>query len=268
MTPTHGLLGVLGVGLFALVLASCNDDGRTLRPATPEQNASVSTVAPPTTLEPGFDNPVDQGIDIGDDGVFDTTTLPVLETSPPLSEATVAPIASSDLPDATFDTPIGSSDLPPGSGGDIGGDEAVLVGPWAQDMPIEAKYTCSDDNNSPPLTWSAAPEGTIEIGISMTDTDAPGFIHWVMAGIDPSVTSLAEAEVPEGAIVGKNSVGGDGYYGPCPPVGVGEHHYVITVHYLAQMTELTTGALAEDLLAAIDDATFNGASLVGTYART
>lgn len=41
----------------ALVLTACNDDGRELRPAGPNQTASVSTTAPPTTLDPaqGFD---------------------------------------------------------------------------------------------------------------------------------------------------------------------------------------------------------------------
>lgn len=36
----------------ALLLTACNDDGRELRPPRPDQTASVSTVAPPTTLDP------------------------------------------------------------------------------------------------------------------------------------------------------------------------------------------------------------------------
>jgi Raf kinase inhibitor-like YbhB/YbcL family protein len=36
----------------ALVLTACNDDGRVLRPAGPNQTASVSTTAPPSTIDP------------------------------------------------------------------------------------------------------------------------------------------------------------------------------------------------------------------------
>ena len=270
-----GKLVAVGVGM--LVLAACNDDGRTLRPARPDQNASVSTLGEPTTLEPTFDNGdnggIDDGGDLGGSQVATFDTLPLGQTAPPTVDGVATTMAgatgdSSDLPGVSDVAPIGSSDLPAGSGGAVGGDEAVLTGPFAQDEPIPAKYTCDDDNNSPPLTWSHAPEGTIEIGISMIDNDAPGFIHWVMAGIDPDVTSLDEAEVPEGAIVGQSSVGGDGYYGPCPPTTGSVHHYVFTVHFLAQQTELSSGAAAVDLLAAIDGATFGGASLVGTYSRT
>jgi len=265
------LTGLAGLAVLALALAACNDDGRTLRPATPEQNASVSTLAPPTTVDPAL---VDGGI-----GSFDT--LAVEPTVAPTLDSTATTIAGQTPSDGSSDValvtdaagndpadPSNSADLPAGSGGDVGGDEAVLTGPFAQDAPIDQRYTCDDDNSSPPLTWSLAPKGTIEVAISMTDTDAPGFIHWVMAGLDPSRTSLTEAEVPVDAIVGKNSTGGNGYYGPCPPVGGAAHHYVFTVHFLAQQTELSTGAEAADLLAAIDGATFNGASLVGTYART
>jgi Raf kinase inhibitor-like YbhB/YbcL family protein len=262
-------LAIGAVVLTALAggaLTSCNDDGRTLREPRPDQVGSVSSLAPPTTLEPT----VDDGGASADGAVFDT--LPAEQTIVPTSDPTAitmapAPIDTSDLPAVTDLGPIVSSDLPAGTGDDIGGDEAVLTGPFAQDEPIDPKYTCTDDNNSPPLAWSQAPEGTVEIAVSLTDTDAPGFIHWVMAGIDPGVTSLDEAEVPEGAIVGKSSVGGDGYYGPCPPVGGGTHHYVFTVHFLMQQTELTTGAEGADLLAVVDGATFNGASLVGTYER-
>jgi len=267
-------------------LTSCNDDGRTLRPARPDQVGSVSSLAAPTTQDPAL---VDGGLDGAiDEGASEFDTLPLEQTLAPTSAPvgeTVDPGAggavdpsldgvpgSADVPlvsgDPVDGSPIGSSDLPAGPGDDIGGDETVLIGPWAQGEAIDPNYTCDgDDNVSPPLTWSIPPEGTVEIAVSMIDQDADGFIHWVMAGIDPSVTSLEEAEVPEGAIVGRNSIGAAGYYGPCPPEGSGTHRYVFTVHYLMQATELTTGAPAEDLLAVVDGATFGGASLVGTFAR-
>ena len=87
----------------------------------------------------------------------------------------------------------------------------------------------------------------------MTDTDAPGFVHWVVAGLDPATTSLGEGAVPEDAIVALNSAGGLGYTGPCPPAGGGVHRYVVSVHFLATATEIESGALGEDLLAVVED---------------
>jgi Raf kinase inhibitor-like YbhB/YbcL family protein len=43
---------VLTAGLVGL--AACNDDGRTLRPARPDQNATVSSLAAPTTTDGAF----------------------------------------------------------------------------------------------------------------------------------------------------------------------------------------------------------------------
>lgn len=63
----------LVVAASAFLLTACNDDGRELRPAGPNQTASVSTVAPPTTLDPA------QGID----------TLPA-ETIAPAPELTLS----------------------------------------------------------------------------------------------------------------------------------------------------------------------------------
>jgi hypothetical protein len=53
------------------------------------------------------------------------------------------------------------------------------------------------------------------------DPDAPGgtFIHWIMWRIDPGQSSLAEREVPAGAVQGTNDFGRLGYGGPCPPPG-------------------------------------------------
>jgi phosphatidylethanolamine-binding protein (PEBP) family uncharacterized protein len=100
----------------------------------------------------------------------------------------------------------------------------------------------------------------------MTDLDLPGFVHWVMAGIDPMSTGLGEGEVPEFASVGVNSMGRTAYSGPCPPVGE-THRYQVTVYLLAQRTELGDGAAGADLLAAVQGSAFMTGQVTGVYSR-
>src|SRR4051794_39923037 len=46
-------------------------------------------------------------------------------------------------------------------------------------IPIE--HTCDGAGVSPPLAWGSIPEGTVELVVTVTDPDANGFVHWVLA---------------------------------------------------------------------------------------
>jgi hypothetical protein len=201
-----------------LVAAGCNDDGRTLRPARPDQTESVSTTVMPTVAETG-------GLDL---------------TLPPTMPPTAAPTSAA----AGF----------------------TVTAPWADEFAIDSRYTCDGPDVAPALTWDAAPAGTQEIAVAMTDLDLPGFVHWVMAGIDPRSTGLGEGEVPEVASVGVNGMGRTAYSGPCTPAGQ-THRYQITVYLLAQRTELGDGAAGADLLAAVQGSAFMTAQVTGVYSR-
>ena len=89
----------------------------------------------------------------------------------------------------------------------------------------------------------------------------------MIAGFDPGAISLAEGEVPIGAIEATNSFGDVGWGGPCPPVGDGPHQYRFTLHALAQQIELGDGAPADEMMPYLDDLTIATAELTGTYAR-
>jgi Raf kinase inhibitor-like YbhB/YbcL family protein len=120
---------------------------------------------------------------------------------------------------------------------------------------------------SPALNWSAGPEGTVEIAITMVDLDAPDFVHWAIAGIDPLATSLGEGVVPQYSMQGINGTGQPGYTGPCPPAGE-THQYRITVHYLSEQTELGDGAPGADLITSIEASTLASATTTGTYSQS
>ena len=236
----RSMLALATASLVAVsVLASCNDDGRTMRPARPDQDASVSTTAPPT------DPPIPVGEEIGadvddglDDGLGAFTTVGV--------PSTVAGGGGVATTVAAFPT------------------AAVLPAPWEDGGAIDPRYTCDGENVSPALTWTAPPEGTVEIAIAVTDDDAPEVVLWTLAALDPLSTALGEGRVPEFAIQGVNSDAVLGYSGPCPPEGE-VHTYRFTVFFLGQQTELPDGSPGVDLLGAMRASAFDSASVTGTY---
>lgn len=204
------------IPVLTMVVAACNDDGRVLREAKPDQTQSISTTVAPDTV-------------VVDDGSSDSLASP-------------------------------SSTLP------LSDEEYTVTAPWDAGTAIDPRYTCNGDNLSPALSWSVAPAGTVEIAISLTDIDAPGFVHWVIAGISPEQIALAEDTVPVGAYQAVNGAGAVGYTGPCPPAG-SAHTYVLTVHYLGSQTNLTDGVAAEELLDGISVAEIASAEVDGTFSR-
>jgi Raf kinase inhibitor-like YbhB/YbcL family protein len=142
----------------------------------------------------------------------------------------------------------------------------TLTAPWRDGAEIDARYTCDGTNVSPALSWSAAPEGTVEIAITLSDLDVPGFVHWAIAGIAPTAVTLAEDTVPLGAYEAANSLGDTGYTGPCPPAGT-QHLYLVTVHYLGDVTGLGDGAPGLDMVEAIEAAEIARAEVSGIFSR-
>jgi phosphatidylethanolamine-binding protein (PEBP) family uncharacterized protein len=56
----------------------------------------------------------------------------------------------------------------------------------------------------------------VELAVLCQDPDAPSgtFTHWVLAGLEPTATGLAEGERPATAVEGRNDLGEEGYSGP------------------------------------------------------
>jgi Raf kinase inhibitor-like YbhB/YbcL family protein len=235
-------LVALPIALVALtvVAAGCRHDGREMRPALPSQNGSVSTSAAPTT----------QVESTGDGAFFGTVGT---DDTVGTDESTTDSSTTTTTTTTTTSTTTSVLAL-------------TITAPWRDGAPIDARYTCKGANVAPALSWTAAPEGTQEIAITMIDQDAT-FDHWALTGIAPDVISLAENQVPAGAAAALNGAAAAGYTGPCPPTGA-THTYRITVHYLNRALLLVSGGAAADARTAIDAATIASAQVTGTFTGT
>lgn len=167
--------------------------------------------------------------------------------------------------DPELDNPSIDDTFPPLEESSTGGLYSLTT-PWSDGGPIDARFTCDDLNLAPALSWSPAPLGTAEIALTLEDLDAPTFVHWVIAGISPEATEIAENTVPIGAYEASNSVGAIGYTGPCPPAG-STHTYLMTVHYLGIASGLVNGVPGAELYARIATVEVASAEVAGTFSR-
>jgi Raf kinase inhibitor-like YbhB/YbcL family protein len=154
----------------------------------------------------------------------------------------------------------------PAQGGTLASVLTLTSTAFSNGSAIPVELTCDGAGESPPLSWGAVPEGTVEIVVTVIDPDARGFVHWVMAGVDPTVQALGQGGVPEGVAQAQNSGGSIGWTGPCPPKGT-PHHYVFTLYALKSASGITNGMPAADALAALAKLKAQTAVLTGSYQR-
>ena len=128
---------------------------------------------------------------------------------------------------------------------------------------IPGRYTCDGDDVSPPLAWTAAPEGTAGLALIVDDPDARGWIHWVVADIPADEMSVDENESP--GTDGRNDFGRTGWGGPCPPSG--SHRYVFEVFALSERLDLPAGFSADELRAAMAGKVLASGRLSASYRR-
>jgi Raf kinase inhibitor-like YbhB/YbcL family protein len=118
----------------------------------------------------------------------------------------------------------------------------------AEGKPIDVRFTCDGEDVAPALAWKGVPGEAKQLALALEDPDAPGgtFTHWLVYGLDPSVSGLP---APASAREGENDFDDTGYRGPCPPEG-DEHDYVFRLFALDAPIDLEAGADR----AAFDDA--------------
>jgi Raf kinase inhibitor-like YbhB/YbcL family protein len=132
---------------------------------------------------------------------------------------------------------------------------------------------CPGKNVSPQLRWSNAPDGTKSFAILMYDIDGQygaGVSHWVAYDIPATVHELSEGEGTAGS---NNFVGGTGtrgnaaYIGPCPPLGDGPHHYLITVMALDLDPTLKPGLARDQFFTETKGHLLSSSTIGGLFAR-
>lgn len=179
----------------------------------------------------------------------------------PPPATTVAPPPTSDpAGDPSVDPSVDPSALP--------AEQALqLVTPWRDGAQVPERYTCQGDDVSPALTWTAVPPDAVELAVTVTDLDAPDFVHWVVFGIPVGTTGLVEGAAPDGASEWPNGSGTGRYTGPCPPAGE-EHRYLFTVHALNQQVEPADEMSANEIIEILNLTSIDQSSVSGTFARS
>ena len=137
---------------------------------------------------------------------------------------------------------------------------------FADGEPIPPRYSCDGDDVSPPLEWTAPPEGTVGLALCLDDPDAGRypFTHWLAWGFAAAAGSLGDGEAAPAE--GRNDFGAPGYRGPCPPPGK-PHRYVFTLYALDAVPELGPSDRRLSFDDAVKDHVLDTAVLTGTFGR-
>lgn len=143
--------------------------------------------------------------------------------------------------------------------------------------PIPLKFAVEGVNISPPLSWTAGPQGTKSYAIIMEDPDVaqnPPFVHWLLFDLPADTLSLPkgipplpELAKPAGALQGKNDRGSIGYVGPNPPPADATHRYYFQVFALDKKLNLPVGATREELIEAMQGHVLSNGHYIGLYDR-
>ncbi len=137
---------------------------------------------------------------------------------------------------------------------------------FADGSEIPERYTCDGDDLSPPLAWTAPPDGTHALALCVDDPDAGRypFTHWLAWGFVAGAGGLEEGEAAPDE--GRNDFGAPGWRGPCPPPGK-PHRYVFRLHALDAEPALGPSDRRLSFDRAVDVHVLATAELTGTYGR-
>ena len=131
---------------------------------------------------------------------------------------------------------------------------------------IPKKYSYSDENVSPPLTFDLVPDGTKSLALICHDPDAPipgGFTHWVLWNIPADCKGIDEGQVVEGTKEGLTDWGKNTWGGPMPPSGT--HHYEFYLYALDDILQIPANSNKTLLEKALGSHIIEKAKLTGLF---
>jgi hypothetical protein len=130
--------------------------------------------------------------------------------------------------------------------------------------------------NSPPLAWINAPEGTVSFVLLLHDLEGAlnkrtdDITHWLVYNIPGTATGMTEgvqplAQLPDGSVQALNQRKVTGYLGPGAR-GI-YHHYTFELYALDTKLTLPVDASRADVFNAIQGHILGKAVLVSRYKR-
>lgn len=144
---------------------------------------------------------------------------------------------------------------------------------FQQGQVIPIQLTCSGQDLSPELSWSAPPLETHTLALVMDDPDAPKGIwqHWLVYNIPGNIRSLSSAQpqnesLENSALQGLNDFKHLGYNGPCPPQGQ-NHRYFFRLYALNTRLDIAAGASRDELEQAMQGHILAQGELMGQFLR-
>jgi Raf kinase inhibitor-like YbhB/YbcL family protein len=137
-----------------------------------------------------------------------------------------------------------------------------LTGSWVDGGPLPPDSTCKGKGLSPDLKWTNIPADATELVLTVTDADASGFVHWILAGIDPATPGLSQGKLPRGTVQTLNSSPTLGWFAPCPPQGT--HRYIFSLFVLTKPSGVLAGMDPADALAGLQNPGIKHVAITGT----
>jgi Raf kinase inhibitor-like YbhB/YbcL family protein len=137
-----------------------------------------------------------------------------------------------------------------------------LNGSWVDGGPLPPDSTCKGKGLSPDLKWTNIPADATELVLTVTDADASGFVHWILAGIDPATPGLAQGKIPRGTVQTLNSSPTLGWFAPCPPQGT--HRYIFSLFVLTTPSGILAGMDSTDAIAGLQNPGTRHVAITGT----
>jgi len=155
----------------------------------------------------------------------------------------------------------------------------IKIADFADGGRIPSKFTCAAGaaSPSPAITWSGAPSATQSFVVILHDPDpviggsVNDVLHCAIFDIPGASQGLPEGvkngDQADGAKQINNIAGRDGYLGPCPPPGHGDHHYTLEVYALSAKLGLPASTSRADLLSAMNGKVLSKGVYIGIFGQ-